>query len=200
MRVQYEVLCYFQGLKDQRHHEALFSLLPLKSSYTISDIKVCSSSLWQLLRRSGKGPQDAAGKPIPLAEFIKDHDLRHKCWAEVLYLDKVTALKTADWHFNQELTTDEYAVSFCFKKSSASAASLTRPAETGTPHTSLSAPAQGAAPHTTHHVPATSPPQAAAGHEEPSMQSPHSSSAAQLHICFYGIDLDAALMSMVHLN
>ena len=199
MRVQREMLCYFQGLKDPRHHEALFSLLPLKSGFTISNVQVDSGSLWQLLRRSGIVLRDAAGKPIPLEDFVRDHSLRTKWWAEILDMPKVMALKAADWQFHQMLTTDAHAVSFCFKKISAAAsdkddstsashtnvqdeASPTGPAKAATPHTSHPAPADGATPHTTHHMPSTTSPQAATGSQEPSTHSLRSTGAAQLRI------------------
>ena len=94
------MLCYFQGLKDPGEHEALFSLLPLKQGYTIKDVKICSSSLWQLLRRSGVVHLNDVGNPFSQAGFLKNGEMRSQWWAEVLDMDKVKALKP-HWQYHQ---------------------------------------------------------------------------------------------------
>ena len=124
MTAQAAMLKHFEAVQDDKptSHDRLFSLLPLKQGFTVAHIKICTTSLYQLLRRaaavqsdSDEVQSDSDGdfmESVTIQEFMAT-DL--DWWGEVLDLGKVAALKPG-WDFHREVVTDACAVSVTFSR------------------------------------------------------------------------------------
>ena len=120
MKIQYAMLEHFEGLKNPAGKmEARFSLLPLKGGFTISNAKLDTNCLYELVRRSSKSGSYPSSFPLPRPtnreQFRADS---REWWSRVLNMPKVQRLKSSSkgWRFHNEITTDGIAVSILFSK------------------------------------------------------------------------------------
>ena len=117
MPAQYSMLKYFCNLKQPGRQEHLFSLLPLKQGFTTSNVKVCSTSLHQLLKRNDI---ETANNEV---QFLQN---RSHWWGQALQMKKVKALRPG-WQFHDEVTTDGCAISILFSRKIPKAEAKPRP-------------------------------------------------------------------------
>ena len=118
MAAQYKLLQYFeeqQAAASKSKNDRLFSLLCLSDGFTTKNVKLDSTGLYYLIKRT-LDPEVQQDMPSSLPAFLQQD--RDEVWGRVLKLGKVAKLKSqqSGFKFAHEIVTDGHGISITFSR------------------------------------------------------------------------------------